>query len=192
LGRDGRGRYNNQPKRGDHNSGGDCGTRRDNHDRGTALEKGSWKKSNNIKGQRNDRDRRDSRDRCKKVDAHHLDPRYTSSNDETKNNDNDTYVKDNEASMSMASSNSDDKNFAVALGTPAKDAKKSERGSTVAKKEVVAACKRKPDAVTVPRKKKGPTKKSSSPTLTTTTTTTIIFSRRAARHWIATPLTFDG
>ncbi len=43
--------------------------------------------------------------------------------------------------MSMGSSNSDDNNFAVALGTPAKDAKKSERGSAVAKKEVVVACK---------------------------------------------------
>jgi hypothetical protein len=52
------------------------------------------------------------------------DNRYTSSDNEKKNNDNNTYVDDDNALKSMASSDADDDNFAVALGTPAKGAKK--------------------------------------------------------------------
>ncbi len=91
--------------------------------------KKSWAKINDKKGQRNDRNRRDTHDRRDKVDAHHLDPHYTSSNDKTKNDDENTYVDNDDASKSMASSDADNDNFAVALGMPAKGAKKSKRGS---------------------------------------------------------------
>ncbi len=43
----------------------------------------------------------------------------------------------------------------MAIKTPAKNATKSKRGGSVAEKEVIAARKRKPDAVKVPRKEKG-------------------------------------
>ncbi len=64
-------------------------------------------------------------DRCDKVDAHHLNPRYTSSDDGTKSNDKNTYIDDdnNNASKSMVSSDADNDNFAMVLGTPEKSAK---------------------------------------------------------------------
>jgi hypothetical protein len=111
-------------------------------------------KNNDKKGRRDDCDRRDTRDRRNKVDVHHLDPRYTSSDAKTKNDDKNTYINDNDTSKLTASSDADDNNFAVALETPAKGEKKSKRGSTIAEKEVVAPCKRKSVAVTVPCKKK--------------------------------------
>jgi hypothetical protein len=52
------------------------------------------------------------------------------------------------------SSNADDDNFAVAIETPAKNATKAKRGSSVTEKEVIAVRKRKPDVVKVPRKEK--------------------------------------
>ncbi len=57
-------------------------------------------------------------DRRDKVDAHHLNPSYTSSDDETKNDDENTYVND-DMSKSMASSDADDDNFAIAFAPPA-------------------------------------------------------------------------
>ena len=123
-------------------------------ERGMVLVKNSLAKNEDIKGRRNHRDRSDMRDRRDKVDAHHLDLRYTSSNDKTKNDNENTYVNDDDALKSMASSKADDDNFAVALGMTAKGEKKSLRGSAVAKKEVVAPRKRKSVAVTVPHKKK--------------------------------------
>ena len=148
-GRDGRGRYNNQPKRGDRDGGGDRERRRDGDDRGTTPEKKPWKRNGDDK-----KDRRDDRDRRKKVEAHHADNRYTSSDDESKNDDENTDVDDDDVSRSTASSDAGDDNFAVAIETPAKNATKAKRGSAVAEKEVIAARKRKPDAVKVPRKAK--------------------------------------
>ena len=148
-GRDGRGRYNNQPKRGDRDGGGDRERRRDGDDRGTTPEKKPWKKNGDDK-----KDRRDDRDRRKKIEAHHADSRYTSSDDESKNDDENTDVDDDDVSRSTASSDAGDDNFAVAIETPAKNATKAKRGSAVAEKEVIAARKRKPDAVKVPRKAK--------------------------------------
>ena len=148
-GRDGRGRYNNQPKRGDRDGGGDRETRRDGDDRGTTPEKKPWKKNGDDK-----KGRRDDRDRRKKIEAHHADNRYTSSDDESKNDDENTDVDDDDVSRSTASSDAGDDNFAVAIETPAKNATKAKRGSAVAEKEVIAARKRKPDAVKVPRKAK--------------------------------------
>ena len=148
-GRDGRGRYNNQPKRGDRDGGGDRERRRDGDDRGTTPEKKPWKKNGDEK-----KDRRDDRDRRKKIEAHHADNRYTSSDDESKNDDENTDVDDDDVSRSTASSDAGDDNFAVAIETPAKNATKAKRGSAVAEKEVIAARKRKPDAVKVPRKAK--------------------------------------
>ena len=149
-GRDGRGRYNNQPKRGDRDGGGDRERRRDGDDRGTTPEKKPWKKKNGD----DKKDRRDDRDRRKKIEAHHADSRYTSSDDESKNDDENTDVDDDDVSRSTASSDAGDDNFAVAIETPAKNATKAKRGSAVAEKEVIAARKRKPDAVKVPRKAK--------------------------------------
>ena len=148
-GRDGRGRYNNQPKRGDRDGGGDRERRRDGDDRVTTPDKKPWKKNGDDK-----KDRRDDRDRRKKIEAHHADNRYTSSDDESKNDDENTDVDDDDVSRSTASSDAGDDNFAVAIETPAKNATKAKRGSAVAEKEVIAARKRKPDAVKVPRKAK--------------------------------------
>ena len=148
-GRDGRGRYNNQPKRGDRDGGGDRERRRDGDDRGTTPEKKPWKKNGDDK-----KGRRDDRDRRKKIEAHHADSRYTSSDDESKNDDENTDIDDDDVSRSTASSDAGDDNFAVAIETPAKNATKAKRGSAVAEKEVIAARKRKPDAVKVPRKAK--------------------------------------
>ena len=65
------------------------------------------------------------------------------------------YVDDNHASKLTASSNANDDNFAVALGTPAKGAKKLECGSAVAKKEMIMAARKcKANMVTVLRKEK--------------------------------------
>ena len=63
-------------------------------------------------------------------------------------------VNDDDVSRSTASSDADDDNFAVAIETPAKNATKAKRGSSVTKKEVIAARKHKPDAVKVPCKEK--------------------------------------
>ncbi len=81
-------------------------------------------------------------------------PHYTSSDNETKNDDKNTYVNNDDTSKLTASSDANDDNFVVALGTWAKGEKKSKRVSAVAKKEVVAPCKRKSVAVTVPHEKK--------------------------------------
>ena len=151
---DGCGRHNNQPKRGDRDGGGDRDKRRDDDDRGATSEKRAWKKDDNKKNRRDDRDRRDPRSRREKIDAHHLDNRYTSSDDETKNDDENTYVdNDDDVSRSTASSGVDDDNFAVALGTPEKNSKQAKRGSAITDKEV-ASRKRKSVAAMVPRKKK--------------------------------------
>jgi hypothetical protein len=83
-------------------------------------------------------------------------------------NDENTDVDNDDVSRSMKGSDADDDNFVVAIKSPAKKVTKAKRGSAVAEKEVMAVRKHKPDAVTV------------------------IFSRRAERHWIATPSTFDG
>ncbi len=53
-----------------------------------------------------------------------------------------------------SSSDANDNNFAVVLGTPAKSAKQSKRGSAVAEKEVMVLRKCKSIVVTVPCKKK--------------------------------------
>ena len=66
-GRDGRGRYNNQPKRGDRDGGGDRERRRDGDDRGTTPEKKPWRRNGDDK-----KYRRDDRDRRKKIEAHHF------------------------------------------------------------------------------------------------------------------------
>jgi hypothetical protein len=59
-GRDRRGQFNNQPKRGDRDGGGDRERRRDGDDRRTTPEKKTWKKNGDDK-----KDRRDDRDRRK-------------------------------------------------------------------------------------------------------------------------------
>ncbi len=99
--------------------------------------------------------RRDDRDRCKKIEAHHADNCYTSSDDDTKIVGKNTDIGDDEDVLrSTASGDAEDDNFVVAIESPAKKVTKAKRGSAVAKKEVMAACKRKPDAVTVSRKEK--------------------------------------
>ena len=118
-------------------------------------EKRSWKKnSDDKKDRRDDRNRCDDRDCRKKIEAHHANNCYTSSNDETKNHDKNTDVDDDNVSRSTASSDADDDNLAVAIETPAKSATKVKRGSSVAKNEVMVVRKRKPDAVKVPLKEK--------------------------------------
>ncbi len=91
---------------------------------------------------------------------HHVDSRYTSSDNNTKLDDKHTDVDDDDATKSTASSGAADDNFAV-FESPAKLAAEAKRGSAVANKEVAMARKRKPDAVTVsPQKKKAkPSKK---------------------------------
>jgi hypothetical protein len=73
----------------------------------------------------------------KKIEAHHADNRYTSSNDESKNDGKNTDVDNDNLLRSTASSDADDDNFAVAIETPAKNATKAKRGSAVAEKEVM-------------------------------------------------------
>ena len=125
-----------------------------------APKKGLWRKTPDDKNRRDDRDRRDDRERHKKAEAHHDDSRYTSSNDNTKLDDEHTDVDDDDASKSTASSGAADDNFAM-LESPAKLAAEAKRRSSVTNKEVAMACKRKPDAATVPRqgKKAKPNKK---------------------------------
>ena len=93
-----------------------------------------------------------------------------SSNNDTKLDDKHTDVDEEDVSKSTASSGAADDNFAV-FESPAKLAAKAKCGSAVADKEVAAACKRKPNAATVPHQKKRPSpiRKLSSPTLTKTT-----------------------
>ena len=112
-------------------------------------EKRSWKKNSDDK-----KDRRDDHDRCKKIETHHANNRYTSSDDETKNVDENTDVDDDYVLRSTASSDADNDYFAVAIKTPAKSATTAKRSSAVAEKEVMAVRKRKPDTVKVPRKEK--------------------------------------
>jgi hypothetical protein len=159
-GRDGRNPNNNQPKCGDRDGGGNRGRRREGNDRGTAPKKGSWKRDHDDKNQRDDRDRRDDRERRKKSEMHHVDSRYTSSNDDMKLDDEHTDVDDDDASKSTASSGAADNNFSM-FESPAKLAAEAKRGSAVANKEVATACKCKPDVATVsPEKKKAkPSKK---------------------------------
>jgi hypothetical protein len=85
--------------------------------------------------------------------VHHANNRYTSSDNGTKNDDKNTDVDNDDISRSTASGDADDENFVV-FESPAKTVTKAMRGSAVAKKEVMAARKRKPDAVTAPREEK--------------------------------------
>jgi hypothetical protein len=87
--------------------------------------------------------------------VHHVDSRYTSSNDNTKLNNEHTDVDGDNALESMASSGAADDNFAV-FESPAKLAAEAKRGSAVANKEVAAARKCKPDSATVSPQKKKP------------------------------------
>jgi hypothetical protein len=153
-GGDGRDRYNNQPKRGDRDGGGERGKRREGDNRGTVPKKGSWKKDHD------DKNRRDDREHCKKAEAHHVDGRYMSSDYNTKLDNEHMDVDDGDASKSTASSGAPYDNFAV-FESPAKLAAEAKRGSAVADKEVAAARKRKSVAATVsPQKKKAkPSKK---------------------------------
>ncbi len=138
-----------------------------------APEQKSWTKNDDKSGQHNVRNRRDAHDRHNKVDSHHLNPRYISSDDGTNNDDENTYVDDNNASKLTASSDTNKDNFSVVLGMPGKSAKKLKRDRAVAEKEVVAPCKCKPVAVTVLRKKKNLIQKSSIPTLMVMMTTSL-------------------
>ncbi len=91
---------------------------------------------------------------------HHVDSRYTSSNDDTKLDNEHTDVDGDNALESMASSGAADDNFAV-FESPAKLAAEAKRGSAVTNKEMAATRKRKPDVATVPpqKKKAKPSKK---------------------------------
>ena len=88
-----------------------------------------------------------------KKPKHNVDNHYMSSDDNTKLNDNNTDVDKDDISRSTVSGDADDDNFVV-FESPAKLAAKAKRGSAVANKEVMAACKCKPDVVTVPCKEK--------------------------------------
>jgi hypothetical protein len=153
-GRDGRDRYNNQPKRGGRDGGVDRGKQHEGDDRGTAPKKGSWTKSHDNKNRRDDRDRRDDRERRTKADAHHVDSRYTSSDDDTKLDDEHTDVDDDDDASKDTANSGAYEGFAVfespyKLEAQAKLAAQAKRGSAVANKEVAVARKRKPDAATV-------------------------------------------
>ena len=115
----------------------------------TAPKNGSWKKTSDDKNRRDNRDQRDDRHRRKKAKAHHVDNRYTSSDDDTKFYDKHTDVDKDNVSRSTVSSDAANDNFVV-FESPAKLAAQAKRGSAVADKEVTVVRKRKPDAATVP------------------------------------------